>query len=45
MELQEELGMEVIVQDFIIDVLHNYDDFAIKLLAYRCALFPPLMFY
>jgi 8-oxo-dGTP diphosphatase len=35
-ELQEELGMEVLVQDFLIEVMHKYDDFAIKLLAYRC---------
>jgi 8-oxo-dGTP diphosphatase len=36
-ELLEELGMEVSVQDFITEVLHKYEDFAIKLLAYRCA--------
>jgi 8-oxo-dGTP diphosphatase len=37
-ELQEELGMEVSVQDFLTEVLHKYEDFAIKLLAYRCAI-------
>jgi 8-oxo-dGTP diphosphatase len=31
------LGMEVSVQDYITEVLHKYEDFAIKLLAYRCA--------
>jgi 8-oxo-dGTP diphosphatase len=36
-ELLEELGMEVSVQDFLTEVLHKYEDFAIKLLAYRCA--------
>jgi 8-oxo-dGTP diphosphatase len=36
-ELLEELGMEVLVQDFLAEVMHKYEDFAIKLVAYRCA--------
>ncbi|MBD0831298.1 (deoxy)nucleoside triphosphate pyrophosphohydrolase [Aestuariibaculum sediminum] len=35
-ELREELGMFVNVQEKIGSNIHNYDDFTINLIAYRC---------
>lgn len=35
-ELREELGMEVSVNHFISDNLHQYENFTIRLLAYKC---------
>ena len=35
-ELQEELEMQVEVNDFLMENIHNYDTFSIKLIAFNC---------
>ncbi len=35
-ELKEELEMEVTIEDHYLSTTHNYSDFTIKLIAYKC---------
>jgi 8-oxo-dGTP diphosphatase len=35
-ELLEELGMEVEIQDYLMEHIHDYGSFSIKLIAYTC---------